>query len=135
MEENTEIYLIYVVDSSFLLSTLLPDEKVLKPFQKILESFRKNETVFVSSELLKYEIGNSLKSAVIQKRLTSKKAQGIYSAFKKMAISYQEINYEQVLSLSLEYGLTFYDATYIFLSKKNKCQLLTLDKKLLKISL
>lgn len=133
MEGNIDLELVFVVDSSFLLSILLPDEKVLKPFQKYIKNFRKNRTVFKSCELLKYEIGNSLKSAVIQKRIDTKKAKELYLVFEQMTIDYQNIDHGEVLKLSMKHNLSFYDASYLYLTRIHKCKLLTLDKKLKEI--
>jgi len=87
MGEKIEIKTI-LVDSSFILSTLLPDETILAQFKEHIDSFRRNEVFFKSCELLKYEICNSLKSAILQKRISAEKAMILYSAFVLMKIEF-----------------------------------------------
>ncbi len=127
MAENIEKV---VIDSSFLLSTILPDEKILPLFQEYVKKFRQNKLIFSSCELLKYEICNSLKSAVKRKRISSKRANILRSAFELMEIEYQSIDFGKTMELSVKHDLSFYDASYLYLAKANKCKLLTLDKKL-----
>jgi predicted nucleic acid-binding protein len=80
---------------------------------------------------LKYEIGNSLKSAVIQKRISFEKARDIFKIFGEMSIEYRDIDKKEVLNLSVKNNLSFYDASYLHLAKKNNAKLLTLDKRLM----
>ena len=134
MAENTKIDSVYVVDASLILSSILPDEKVLKPFQKILRFFEKNKVYFKAPEVLMYEIGNSLKSAVKQKRVSSNSATKLFSKIITTTIDYQKVDFNAVLDLSIKYDLSFYDASYLYLVKINKCKLLTLDKKLAEIA-
>jgi len=134
MAENTKIDSVYVVDASLILSSILPDEKVLKPFQKILRFFEKNKVYFKAPEVLMYEIGNSLKSAVKQKRVSSNSATKLFSKITTTTIDYQKVDFNAVLDLSIKYDLSFYDASYLYLVKINKCKLLTLDKKLAEIA-
>ncbi len=134
MAENIKIDSVYVVDASFILSSILPDEKVLKPFQKILKLFEKNKVYFKAPEVLMYEIGNSLKSAVKQKRIASNPATKLFSKIVTATIDYQKVDFKAVLDLSITHDLSFYDSSYLYLAKVNKCKLLTLDKKLAEIA-
>ena len=110
MAESIDINMAFVVDSSFLLSTLLPDEKISPSFQRYIKQFRQNKLAFKSCELLKYEICNSLRSAVKQKRISFKKASVLYSAFEMMKIEYLDINFKKTIDLSIKNDLSFYDA-------------------------
>lgn len=123
----------YVIDSSFLLSWLLPDEALLDKYKKIVNEFKKHTSIFISCELLKYEIGNSLKSAVIRKRITAKEAKDILTVFENMYIEYRDTDKEEILNISIKNNLSFYDASYLYLAKANKCRLLTLDTALSKM--
>ena len=40
------------------------------------------------------------------------------------------VNYENVVDLAILHKLSVYDASYLFLAKKYKCRLMTLDKRL-----
>lgn len=121
----------YVIDSSALLPCFLPDEKLPPSIESILGNFFKNKLTLTAPSILKYEIGNAIISAVRQKRLDPLKAKNVYSAFLDFSIQYLTPNYQDTLQLSLEHGLTFYDASYLCLAQEKKAKLLTLDKKLL----
>lgn len=133
MAGNIKKTSVFVVDSSFLLSMLLPDEKILDEHKELVEDFRKHKVEFWSCDLLRYEIYNSLRSAIKQKRITKKRAGILSEAFKLMQIKYLGVDFEETLGLSLEYNLSFYDASYLYLAKIHKCELLALDDNLKKL--
>lgn len=124
---------VYVIDASLMLSALLPDEKMLEEYKKYFRLFEEGQIVLKSSELLKYEVGNSLKSAFRQKRIGKKLSGRLYDDFLKMNIKYTDLDFKEVLNLSINKNLSFYDASYLYLAKANKCKLLTLDKGLSKM--
>ncbi len=125
---------VFVIDSSFLISTMLPDEKISVEYLELLNGFRKGKVSFKSCDLLKYEIFNCLKSAVLQKRIIIKQSEIILKAFGMMNIEYQKIDFKKTFELSLKHNISFYDAAYLYLANVNKCKLLTLDKKLAEIT-
>lgn len=133
MAGNIKSNSVFVVDSSFLISTMFPDEKASEKHTLFVKDFRADKIVFRSCELLKYEIYNCLKSAVLQKRINKVKVDIIEKGFNLMKIEYQAIDFKKTFDLSLKHNLTFYDAAYLYLAKINKCKLLTLDKKLERI--
>lgn len=130
MAESTNSNSMVVVDSSFLISTMFPDEKISTEHTKYLNDFKADKIIFKSCDLLKYEIYNCLKSASLQKRITRKRLDLIEKGFNTMKIEYQNIDFKKTFELSLKHNLSFYDASYLYLAKINKCKLLTLDKKL-----
>lgn len=125
---------VFVIDSSFLISTMFPDEKISTEHLEYLNGFKKGKVSFRSCDLLKYEIFNCLKSAVLQKRISIRQSEMIERGFGMMNIEYQNINFQKTFELSLKHNLSFYDASYLYLAKVNKCKLLTLDKKLAEIA-
>lgn len=125
---------VIVIDSSFLISTMFPDEKISVEHLEYLNGFKKGKVSFKSCDLLKYEIFNCLKSAVLQKRISIRQSEMIEKGFSMMNIEYQNINFQKTFELSLKHNLSFYDASYLYLAKVNKCKLLTLDKKLAEIA-
>ena len=122
---------VYVVDSSALLLYLLPDEKLSISVKSILNKFFRNEISLAAPHILKYEVGNALKSAVKQKRLDTTQAIIAYTSFLDFSIQYFTPNYQETLQLSIQHNLSFYDASYLCLAQEKKAKLLTLDKKLL----
>ncbi len=120
----------FVLDASFLLSVLLPDEqgtRVAKESSKLLID---ENNIFFAPRLLEFEVLNSIKSAIISKRIKKNLIGDVLDAFEKTRIKYLDIDKKKVLNLSIKKNLTFYDASYLYLAKTNKAKLLTLDKKL-----
>lgn len=113
-----------VVDASYVLSWLLPDESrpTLAPSQR------------VAPELLKYEIINALRSNVTRERIDKSIAKKLLNELANWQIEYQKIDMVEALELALLYKISGYDASYLWLAKKLKCKLLTWDKKLAEIT-
>lgn len=119
-----------VVDASVILAKLLPDEKQSLKVKKLFASFGKKEVDFIAPSLLKLEVANALRSAVNQKRLNQLLADKLLAAFLELPIIYQEVDYREVFKIALERNFSAYDAAYVFLAKKRKIPLVSLDQKL-----
>ena len=81
-----------VVDASFILALLLPDEEILKSLAKHIRAFEEGKIDFIAPTLLKYEVANGLRSAVLQKRLSRNTSYELINEFLKLPIIYKEIN-------------------------------------------
>lgn len=114
----------FVLDTSYAISWLMPDEKSPK---LILDRL-------IAPELLVFEVINALKTCVRSKRITTDIAQQLLREFESWNISYFKIENKSVLKLAVELELSGYDASYVWLAKKRGAQLLTFDKKLAKIT-
>lgn len=110
----------FVIDTSYVMSWLLPDEKSPKPVKGQL----------TAPELLVYEVINALKTSVRRNRINSDIAQQLLHEFESWNIQYFKIDNESVLNLAITEELSGYDASYLYLAKKMKCDLLTWDKRL-----
>ena len=128
-EENTKKYLI---DASFLLSYLLPDEESDTVIDFMAEHNREPFLLF-APVILYFEISNAIKSAVVSHRITKDQAHDLLRGVKKLNIKILEVDYEDVLDIALESQISFYDASYVALSQQLHVPLLTLDEKLKKI--
>lgn len=84
-------------------------------------------------EIFYFEVFNGVKSAILRKRVDKKLAKKLLVNFLKFQIKKQEIDYLQVFELALRKNISFYDASYLALSKANKIPLVTLDRRLSKI--
>lgn len=113
-----------VIDTSYVMSWLLPDEKSPKSVKEQL----------VAPDLLVYEVINALKTSVRRKRITDDIAQQLLHEFEGWNIQYFKIDNESVLDLAISEELSGYDASYLYLARKMKCELLTWDKKLGKLA-
>jgi predicted nucleic acid-binding protein len=117
----------FVVDSSAVAAVLLPDEKK-SPFALKLIKIIESGSLLMAPQLLQFEVGNCLKSAVMSKRITKKEAEILFFTFENMQILLEPIDKVETLKISVDKNLSFYDASYLYLAKTNKCKLLTLDK-------
>ena len=120
----------YVIDTSALLAILLPDERTTKEALNFLTIIVGRTTIIHAPRLLEFEFGNALKSAVIRKRLDEGDVSEIFYRYKKLPIKFFEVNFLDTVEISLKSGLSYYDASYLFLAQKLNAKLLTLDKKL-----
>lgn len=131
MAENIRTKLI--IDASAVLCRLLPDETSNQEVKKVFRKYEKEQLELVAPELLYYEVGNVLKSTILSKRASLEVAQLVYDRFFDLEIQYVRVNFKEVLPLAISEGISFYDASYLFLSRKFGVGLLTLDKKLMRL--
>lgn len=123
----------YIIDSSFILGYLLPDEDI-EQVENVFESYAEGTVNFFASSLLSFEVVNGLKSAVVRKRIDIKKANTLINDFLNVTITFLEIDLSQILEESLKKNLSAYDASYIWLALQTNIPLLTLDKRLQKLA-
>src|SRR3989339_878140 len=126
MAEN--INNIFVIDASFVLAYLLDEDNVM--IDSIFEKQVKREIYFISPSLLKYEVGNTLRTKLMRKKIKKEEAQRLYRSFLAINIKEELLDFHDVLDLALEKNLSFYDASYLYLAKSKKIDLLTLDHSL-----
>ena len=120
---------VYVIDASFLLAYLLPDEEV-NSVQSFFDRYKQQNIELLAPNLLPFEILNGLKANILQRRLDYETAIGLAKRFLKLPINFQEVNFLKTFELVSSNKLTFYDASYLYLSQAQNAPLLTLDKKL-----
>jgi predicted nucleic acid-binding protein len=124
-----------VIDASVMLSYILPDEATPKYIVSIFHKYATGKVTLLAPTLLNYEIGNAIKSAVKQKRISQLTATGIIEVFSQLKIAYLDPDIVGTISLSLKHNLSFYDAAYLYLAQEQKAKLVTLDKKLQEVSI
>lgn len=122
MEEGTKL----VLDASFILAFLLPDEDIVE-VEETFKKFQQKEIRLLSSSLLPFEVFNCLKTALLRKRMQFKLASALGEKFLQMDISLQEVDFTDSLKLSQKANLSFYDASYVYLARSEGVPLLTLD--------
>lgn len=124
-----------VIDASAILSILFTDEKTPPWLKKSINLFSQGKLKLLAPRILKYEVANSIKSAVLQKRTTEDVAIKLLKKFLLLPISYpNNLDHPSILSLAINKNLSVYDASYLHLSKSKRCPLLTLDKKLKRLA-
>lgn len=143
MAENIDPRLpVYVIDTSFFAAFLIGDsaeQDFEKARNKILEVVSENGMIFVP-QLFWYEIGNVLLNASKprkdgnQPRLTVSLVNDIIGDLKKLPVvtkeQYDTEDIMRIQMLAQEKKLTYYDASYLDLSRQLDIPLLTFDKAL-----
>jgi predicted nucleic acid-binding protein len=125
--------MLYIIDSSFILSYLLPDEDNIE-VQTMFNQYKAGLVDFQSVTLLPYEIVNGIYAANLSKRITIVFSEKLINLFIKLPILLEETIYNDVLKLAQENKISVYDASYLLLSKTTNLPLLTLDKRLKKLN-
>lgn len=111
------------VDASYVLGMLFPDEKTSTLPKKRM----------VAPALLEYEVVNAIKMAVVRRRIDDELAGELIREYKSWKIEYKTVELNGILEVALEHKLSVYDASYLWLAKELKTELLTWDKKLAKL--
>jgi len=122
-----------VVDASFVLDFLLPDEQsvyVIKTF----DEYKKGQITLIAPLILPFEIANGLKYAIKTKRINQKMALELLEIFLSLKIDLLNSDIYEILETALEKELSIYDASYVALSQQENLHLLTLDEKLRKLT-
>lgn len=123
----------FVVDASFILASLLPDEKSPES-DEVVRRYLKREIQIVSSPIFNLEILNSLKAAKLSKRISSQGCLDFARQFLKLKIICEDIDVFQTFLLALETDLTLYDASYVWLARSKNVPLLSLDRRMVKLA-
>lgn len=123
----------FVIDSSFLLAYLLPDENI-KSVQDFFDRVKVQQITLIAPVLLPFEVLNGLKAGVLSKRLSKETAVSLSRKFIQLPIALQETAFLEVFKFSLDEKLSFYDAAYLYLARTSHLPLLTLDKQLNRIT-
>lgn len=121
----------YVLDATFALAALLPDEAHIKEVDHVFEEYVSGACRFSTTPLLPFEVGNGLIMAARRKRITHETACTLYSSFLRFRFEYHDVDYGEVALLAIAKDITVSDASYVWLAQKEKIQLLTLDKKII----
>lgn len=117
-----------VVDASVVLDLLLGEgNKKAELFWETQASGRQ----LVAPSILAYEVMNGLRSAVLRQRMDLENAGEGWSKFEELKIRLVDLdNGLEVVEFAVRNMRSVYDASYAVLSRKLKCDLATLDKKL-----
>lgn len=123
----------YILDASFILAFLLPDEQVER-VDDIFMRYQEGVINFISSPILPLEVINGLKYTLARGRINKQTALNLIQDFLMVKINIIDIDLEKTFKISLNSNQSVYDASYLYLAKKQKMELLTLDDKLKKLT-
>lgn len=130
MDENIKQY---IVDTSFVLSFLMPDEQS-EEARMFFDRYGRKEVAFISTTLLKYEVANALWTNVLRKRITAAEGEGLLSRFKLLKIPTLSVEMQDIFELSIKLNISCYDASYVALAHEKNAKLLTFDERLKKLA-
>ncbi|MEK7073779.1 MAG: type II toxin-antitoxin system VapC family toxin [Patescibacteria group bacterium] len=119
----------FVIDASFVLAYLFPDESNKSVDEKFI-AHENGEVRFISIELLAFEVSNSLRVAVMRKRVSEKVARRLLTRMGDLDIKPCSVDLTKTFDLAMRKGLTVYDASYLWLALEKRLPLLTLDAQL-----
>ena len=119
-----------IVDTSVIIKWLLPDEKNDLAL-KIKKNFEENLLTISIPHLTYYEIGNVLKTAAKYNRINENVAKKLYNAIIDLDfVTYATKDlFNLTISKSLDFDISFYDASYVALSEYLQIPFITTDKK------
>lgn len=122
----------YVIDASVVLAFLLPDELHRDKARRLFLEDLEGKLKLIAPFLLYYETVNGLRTAILQKRISSQTGKQLLREFTKLKIPMLRRRdvLTEVLQLALDYNISAYDSVYISLAKDEKSQVVTTDKKL-----
>ncbi|GBC91999.1 tRNA(fMet)-specific endonuclease VapC [bacterium HR15] len=121
-----------VVDASVLLKSCLRDEEAVQQVDELLNDFTVGRLVLAAPFLLKYEVNNALRTAVVRGRIDAENAHAALRLLLQAPLLYYESDElaEQALTLSLRYGRSAYDSTYLALAQQLGVWCFTGDRRL-----
>lgn len=118
-----------VVDASFVLSYLFPDEPQ-EEVDMLFEQFTRGDITLIAPHLLPFEITNGIRSAIKRKRVTQVKARLLLENFAQLRLHYVAVDETAMLRCALRYKLSAYDAAYLTLAHEKHVPLYTMDVQL-----
>lgn len=120
-----------VIDASFLLSFLFPNETN----RDAEVSLNLNSYNCISSTLLDFEILNALQSGVKRKRISEKQRmiiQNLYFQIPIQRVTFLPSDFILISELASESKLSLYDSSYLYLAKRESGFLASFDEQLIK---
>lgn len=123
MRQNT-----ILIDASAILALLLKENEAVGILEKT------KNTLLLSAKCLPFEIANSLSKQLKRQLISLEKAQKIFSIFNRLPIELIDVDFNSSLEYCSKENQYAYDMFYLDCAVKNKCPLLTLDKKLSEIA-
>jgi predicted nucleic acid-binding protein len=122
-----------ILDTSAAMALFLQEEQGVQVEEKIRSLLAVNGQIFVPS-LFWYEVGNTLVTAKRKKRIDSDELLGIEYDLAQLPIATDQIPDAAIRSRIREIAqnsdLTFYDASYVELSRRLNVPLLSFDKQI-----
>lgn len=122
-----------VIDASVALKWYLKEEH-RDIAQRMLDRLLNGSMTILQSPLLALEVINSLRSAILSKRLSKEEVVAATDDFFALEMQRMEPftndEYRRMLALSLQCIISMYDASYLVSAQRMQCHVYTADRKL-----
>jgi predicted nucleic acid-binding protein len=118
---------ICVVDASAM-GALLFGEPRAEEVVKVLKGAR-----LAAPSLLKFEMASVCLKKIVAHPELEVRLMSVFDLFARLAIDTVQVDHRATVTLAMDTGLTTYDASYLWLARELKGELITLDEKLLKM--
>src|SRR5438105_3299382 len=107
----------HVIDASFFLAFLMPDEELKTP-PDVFNKYANGIVTFTAPSILLFEVINAIAMAVKRKRIAENIARIIIKDFLSITIVYINVHGEEVFNLAVKKNLSVYDASYLWLANE-----------------
>jgi len=126
---------VIVLDCSFFLSNIFPDEE--NPLvSEVFGSIERAKLTAIAPNLFLYETYNGLITAVNRKRIKKAQVPEYLKLIIMAPVTFVESGLpETIITIAFSHKLSYYDATYLELALRRKVPLVTLDEKLRKAAI
>jgi len=122
---------LYIVDAS-VATRFLISEDLHSEAEAFLRGFAEDRYDLAAPSLIDYEVGNALRTEVNRGNLPGEASETLYRGYLLLKMGRESLaprDLQQALRLSQSRPISFYDAAYVWLSKKHGAPLITADDK------
>jgi len=117
---------ICVVDASAM-GALLFGESKAEEVAKVME-----DAHLAAPALLRFEMASICLKKIVAHPELETRLMSVFDLFNRFAIDTVQVDHRATVTLAMDTGLTTYDASYLWLAKELKGELITLDERLAK---
>lgn len=124
----------FILDASVVLTWCFPDENTAMAV-RVAHRFQQGDTALAPS-FWPHEVLNALLAGEKRKRISAAIIQTFLDDLTALPIALEQVAagivFDRIQSVSREYGLTAYDAAYLYLALEKRLELATLDEALIR---
>lgn len=91
-------------------------------------------TTLAAPSLLWFEMASICRKKIVAHPKLRQQLLAAFGLARKLPIRILEVDYEKIVAMAVETGLTTYDASYLWLTSTLRGELVTLDKQLKKVA-
>ena len=123
--------MIAVIDASVALKWQFADEEATDSATVLLEDFIEAKIKLIAPTLFPYEIISAINVAINRKRIKESVGYTAVTYITSLGIGLRSFKdlIKTTFQMARQYGLSTYDCAYMALAEKEKCNLITGDKK------